>query len=145
MARLSVRIRSRLFDSILAQELGYFDCTKTGARGAPAALARGWPSCKACALWPHFQHAAALAKQLIPVLLRTAGEITSRLSADTTTVSEQICLNLNVRARGGCRAVSHPPVSRAASSLCPPRQTQTPLPKSLASWAWCEQTRQTGW
>jgi len=41
MARLSVRIRSRLFDSILAQELGYFDCTKTGARGAPAALARG--------------------------------------------------------------------------------------------------------
>jgi hypothetical protein len=39
------------------------------------------------------------------VLLRAAGEITSRLSADTTTVSEQICLNLNVRARGCCRAV----------------------------------------
>ena len=31
MARLNVRIRTRLFDSLLAQELGYFDCTKTGA------------------------------------------------------------------------------------------------------------------
>ena len=28
-----------------------------------------------------------------------AGEITSRLSADTTTVSDQICLNLNVGLR----------------------------------------------
>ena len=31
MARLNVRIRTRLFDSLLAQELGYFDTTKTGA------------------------------------------------------------------------------------------------------------------
>ena len=31
MARLNVRIRTRLFDSLLGQELGYFDCTKTGA------------------------------------------------------------------------------------------------------------------
>ena len=30
MARLNVRIRTRLFDSLLAQELGYFDTTKTG-------------------------------------------------------------------------------------------------------------------
>ena len=29
----------------------------------------------------------------------SAGEITSRLSADTTTVSDQICLNLNVGLR----------------------------------------------
>ncbi|KAK9845905.1 hypothetical protein WJX81_005691 [Elliptochloris bilobata] len=56
MAKLNVRIRTRLFDSLLAQELGYFDCTNTG-------------------------------------------EITSRLSADTTTVADQICLNLNVALR----------------------------------------------
>ena len=30
MARLNVRIRTRLFDSLLSQELGYFDTTKTG-------------------------------------------------------------------------------------------------------------------
>lgn len=30
MARLNIRIRTRLFDSLLAQELGYFDTTKTG-------------------------------------------------------------------------------------------------------------------
>jgi hypothetical protein len=79
-----------------------------------------------------FEHAVALAKQLMSALLRTAGEITSRLSADTTTVSEQICLNLNVRARGGCKAVPHPSVYRAASSLCPPRQTRSPPSQSLA-------------
>lgn len=31
--------------------------------------------------------------------MSVAGEITSRLSADTTTVSDQICLNLNVGLR----------------------------------------------
>lgn len=56
MARLSVRIRSRLFDSILAQELGYFDCTKTGAGGARAALACVLLSCIS-ALWPCYEHA----------------------------------------------------------------------------------------
>lgn len=34
MARLNIRIRTRLFDSLLGQELGYFDTTKTGALGA---------------------------------------------------------------------------------------------------------------
>lgn len=56
MARLNVRIRHRLFASLLRQEIGFFDSTKTG-------------------------------------------EITSRLSADTTTVADQICLNLNVMLR----------------------------------------------
>lgn len=56
MARLNVRIRHRLFASLLRQEIGFFDSTKTG-------------------------------------------EITSRLSADTTTVADQVCLNLNVMLR----------------------------------------------
>ena len=56
MARLNVRIRRRLFASLLRQEIGFFDSTKTG-------------------------------------------EITSRLSADTTTVADQVCLNLNVMLR----------------------------------------------
>ena len=54
--RLNVRIRRTLFHSLLHQDAGFFDTTKTG-------------------------------------------EITSRLSADTTTVSDQICLNLNVMLR----------------------------------------------
>ena len=56
MTRLNVRIRRRLFGSLMAQDAAFFDGTKTG-------------------------------------------DITSRLSSDTTTVSDQICLNLNVMLR----------------------------------------------
>ena len=56
MARLNVRIRCRLFASLLRQEIGFFDLTKTG-------------------------------------------DVTSRLAADTTTVADQVCLNLNVMLR----------------------------------------------
>ena len=56
MARLNARIRSRLFGTLLRQDIGFFDKTKTG-------------------------------------------EITSRLAADTTTVADQVCLNLNVMLR----------------------------------------------
>ena len=61
MARLNVRIRRELFGSLLTQEIGFFDTSKTG-------------------------------------------EITSRLAADTTTVSDQICLNLNVALRSATQA-----------------------------------------
>ena len=56
MARLNVRIRSRLFSALLRQEIGFFDKTKTG-------------------------------------------EITSRLSADTTTVADQVCLCASFHSR----------------------------------------------
>ena len=56
MTRLNVRIRRRLFGSLMGQDAAFFDGTKTG-------------------------------------------DITSRLSSDTTTVSDQICLNLNVMLR----------------------------------------------
>ncbi|KAL3138200.1 hypothetical protein ABBQ38_005424 [Trebouxia sp. C0009 RCD-2024] len=61
MARLNLRIRTNLFDSLLRQDIGFFDTTKTG-------------------------------------------EITSRLAADTTTVSDQVCLNLNVALRSVTQA-----------------------------------------
>ncbi|DBA78719.1 TPA: hypothetical protein ACH3X1_008631 [Trebouxia sp. C0004] len=61
MARLNLRIRTRLFHSLLRQDIGFFDTTKTG-------------------------------------------EITSRLAADTTTVSDQVCLNLNVALRSVTQA-----------------------------------------
>ncbi|KAL6777216.1 hypothetical protein ACKKBF_B20615 [Auxenochlorella protothecoides x Auxenochlorella symbiontica] len=56
MTRLNVRLRAALFASLLAQEAGFYDATRTG-------------------------------------------DITSRLSADTTTVSDQVCLNLNIMLR----------------------------------------------
>ncbi|KAK9831825.1 hypothetical protein WJX74_010840 [Apatococcus lobatus] len=61
MNRLNVRIRTRLFQSLLRQEIGFFDVTKSG-------------------------------------------DITSRLSADTTTVADQVCLNLNVFLRSMTQA-----------------------------------------
>lgn len=61
MTRLNVRLRRRLFHSLLHQDISFFDVTRTG-------------------------------------------EITSRLSADTTTVSDQICLNLNVMLRSATQA-----------------------------------------
>lgn len=61
MTRLNVRVRERLFHSLLAQDVGFYDSTKTG-------------------------------------------EITSRLSADTTTVSDQISLNLNIMLRSTTQA-----------------------------------------
>jgi ATP-binding cassette, subfamily B (MDR/TAP), member 9 len=54
--RLTVRIRTKLFHSLLSQDIGFFDTNRTG-------------------------------------------DITSRLAADTTTVTDQICLNLNVMMR----------------------------------------------
>ncbi|KAI8108318.1 hypothetical protein M9434_006345 [Picochlorum sp. BPE23] len=56
MTRMNVRLRMRLFSSLLRQDCGFFDRNRIG-------------------------------------------DITSRLSADTTTVSDQICLNLNVMMR----------------------------------------------
>jgi ATP-binding cassette, subfamily B (MDR/TAP), member 9 len=61
MTRLNMRLRHRLFASLLRQDPGFYDVTKTG-------------------------------------------EISSRLSADTTTVSDQICLNLNVMLRSATQA-----------------------------------------
>ncbi|KAL6751648.1 hypothetical protein V8C86DRAFT_2773879 [Haematococcus lacustris] len=61
MSKLNVRIRKRLFKSLLAAEVGFYDTTKTG-------------------------------------------EITSRLSADTSTVSDSVCLNLNVMLRSIAQA-----------------------------------------
>ena len=61
MTRLNVRLRKKLFSSLLKQDCGFFDTNKTG-------------------------------------------DITSRLSADTTTVSDQICLNLNVMMRSVTQA-----------------------------------------
>ncbi|MEW5315494.1 MAG: hypothetical protein WDW38_006918 [Sanguina aurantia] len=62
MNKLNVRIRTLLFKTLLAFEIGFFDTTKTG-------------------------------------------QITSRLSADTSTVSDQISLNLNVILRSLTSAV----------------------------------------
>jgi ATP-binding cassette, subfamily B (MDR/TAP), member 9 len=62
MTRLNVRIRQGLFRSLLQQEAGFFDLTRTG-------------------------------------------ELSSRLNADTTTVSDQISLNLNVMLRSALQAV----------------------------------------
>ena len=53
MAKLNVRVRNEFFETLLNQEMGFFDTVKTG-------------------------------------------DITSRLSADTTKMSDQISLNLNV-------------------------------------------------
>ncbi|KAJ8043209.1 ATP-binding cassette sub-family B member 9 [Holothuria leucospilota] len=53
MARLNVRIRKKLFSSVLRQEIGFFDVTRTG-------------------------------------------DITSRLTSDTTTLSDTLNLNINV-------------------------------------------------
>jgi len=61
MTRLNVRLRRTLFESLLKQDPGFYDTTKTG-------------------------------------------EITSRLSADTATVSNQISLNLNVMLRSATQA-----------------------------------------
>ena len=61
MTRLNVRIRRTLFASLMRQDTGFYDTTKTG-------------------------------------------EITSRLAADTTTVSDQISLNLNVMLRSATQA-----------------------------------------
>jgi len=61
MANLKMRLRTRLFHSLMQMEVGFFDTTKTG-------------------------------------------DITSRLSADTATVSEQIGLNVNVMMRSATQA-----------------------------------------
>lgn len=61
-ARVNVRIRTLLMDSLLAQDIGFFDITKTG-------------------------------------------DITSRLSSDTTLVGDQVTLNVNVFLRSFVQAV----------------------------------------
>ncbi|KDD76599.1 ABC transporter [Helicosporidium sp. ATCC 50920] len=61
MIRLKVRLRTVLFASLMRQELGFFDVTRTG-------------------------------------------DITSRLATDTTTVSDQVCLNLNIMLRSATQA-----------------------------------------
>ena len=54
--KLTVRIRTKLFDSLMKQDVGFYDTSKSG-------------------------------------------EITSRLAADTTTVTDSVCLNLNIMMR----------------------------------------------
>lgn len=61
-ARINVRLRVKLMDSLLAQDIGFFDVTKTG-------------------------------------------DITSRLSSDTTLVGDQIALNVNVFLRSVVQAI----------------------------------------
>ena len=61
-ARVNVRLRSMLMDSLLSQDIGFFDITKTG-------------------------------------------DITSRLSSDTTLVGDQVSLNVNVFLRSLVQAI----------------------------------------
>ncbi len=61
-ARVNVRLRTLLMDSLLAQDIGFFDITKTG-------------------------------------------DITSRLSSDTTLVGDQVTLNINVFLRSLVQAI----------------------------------------
>ncbi len=61
-ARVNVRLRTLLMDSLLAQDIGFFDITKTG-------------------------------------------DITSRLSSDTTLVGDQVTLNVNVFLRSLVQAI----------------------------------------
>jgi ATP-binding cassette, subfamily B (MDR/TAP), member 9 len=60
--RVNVRLRTHLMDSLLSQDIGFFDVTKTG-------------------------------------------EITSRLSSDTTLVGDQVALNVNVFLRSLVQAI----------------------------------------
>ena len=60
--RVNVRLRVQLMDSLLSQDIGFFDVTKTG-------------------------------------------EITSRLSSDTTLVGDTVCLNINVFLRSLVQAI----------------------------------------
>lgn len=60
--KLTVRIRTKLFDSLINQDVGFYDTSKSG-------------------------------------------EITSRLAADTTTVTDSVCLNLNIMMRSITQAV----------------------------------------
>jgi ATP-binding cassette subfamily B (MDR/TAP) protein 9 len=62
MAKLNVRVRNKLFSTLLQQEMGFYDTVKTG-------------------------------------------DITSRLSADTTKMSDQISLNVNVFLRSVVQAI----------------------------------------
>ena len=60
--RVNVRLRVQLMDSLLAQDIGFYDTTKTG-------------------------------------------DITSRLSSDTTLVGDQVTLNVNVFLRSVVQAI----------------------------------------
>ncbi|XP_006815751.1 ABC-type oligopeptide transporter ABCB9 [Saccoglossus kowalevskii] len=64
MARLNIRIRNCLYSSIASQDIGFFDCTKTG-------------------------------------------DITSRLTSDTTVMSDSIALNLNVFLRNSVKSIGY--------------------------------------
>lgn len=59
--KLTVRIRTKLFDNLMKQDVGFYDMSKSG-------------------------------------------EITSRLAADTTTVTDSICLNMNIMIRSMTQA-----------------------------------------
>ena len=61
-ARVNVRLRVKLMDALLSQDIGFFDITKTG-------------------------------------------DITSRLSSDTTLVGDQVALNVNVFLRSLVQAI----------------------------------------
>jgi ABC-type multidrug transport system fused ATPase/permease subunit len=104
MWRLNVRIRQELFKSLLAQEVGFYDTAQTGAGlwdvgvlgFVGEELVWGAPAWESLSL-----RTITEAQHKLPCLsvVMAAGEISSRLSADTTTVSDAISLNLNVLVR----------------------------------------------
>ena len=115
MNRLNVRIRTRLFQSLLRQEQGFFDVTRSGMAPLPSICLLPSRDQAAACLLAHLafllRFAALAALQTFFRLLHghipsaCAGDITSRLSADTTTVADQVCLNLNVFLRSLTQAV----------------------------------------
>jgi ABC-type multidrug transport system fused ATPase/permease subunit len=108
--RLNVRLRKALFHSLLAAEIGFYDVTKASAVGTLNCLqprshtfACAFPGAliqipKVIAF--HQAHGFTVAHHccLFGYAMQT-GEITSRLSTDTSSVSDSVCLNLNVMLR----------------------------------------------
>lgn len=75
------------------------------------------------------------------------GEITSRLSADTTTVADQICLNLNVRLSLHARVIRSGkgfPTAFACDVLCVCIARSLAASSSRSSAAGCAALADTG-
>ena len=78
-ARVNIKIKRNLFDSLVHQEIGFFDVTKTG-------ITHSFLFKMICKLF--------LLKVICLAII--SGEITSRLTADCDTMSATIATNLNV-------------------------------------------------
>ena len=106
MNRLNVRIRTRLFQSLLRQEIGFFDVTRSGKPFLRLLVSDLQCSqSQPLVLWSCLCYGSPSRLTLYMHMSRFAGDITSRLSADTTTVSDQVCLNLNVFLRSITQSV----------------------------------------